>query len=363
MKHDKSNPQKEKTVLIMAGGTGGHVFPALACATALQSHGVRVHWLGTRSGLEAHVIPNAGIEISYISIGGLRGKGFLTLLLAPVQLLMAMLQAMWVILRVKPRAVVGMGGFASGPGGLAAWLLRKPLLIHEQNAVPGLTNRILIRLARRAMEAFPGTFPSRYQAVHTGNPLRFDILNLPLAFPRTSRQPLHVLVLGGSQGAAILNKTVPEALRHMRHKIEIWHQTGRNHPETGYREQDTDLKIEAFIGDMASAYIWADLAVCRAGALTASELAQVGLPGILVPYPYATDDHQTQNARFLADAGAAVLVPQEQLNPAGLGALLDELSGDPARLQRMSQAARQCARPYAVQQVARVCLEILGIKN
>ena len=345
----------QRPVLFMAGGTGGHVFPALACATALKIRGVPVHWLGTLNGLEAKVIPQAGINISYINVTGLRGKGILTRLLAPFRLLQAVYQAAWIMWQFKPRAVLGMGGFASGPGGLVAWLFGIPLYIHEQNAKPGLTNRILSKLSLQVMQAFPDTFPAKVNAITTGNPLRFDIIKLPKVYqPQT---PLRLLIIGGSLGASIFNETLPKTLEQLNFKVQIWHQTGR-HSSTKRRagEVGKQDRIEPFINDMSAAYDWADLVICRAGAMTVSELAQVGLPSILVPYPHAVDDHQTHNAAYLVAAEAAILLPQTQLNPTKLAEILNQLGNDSPRLTQMAEAARGCAKPDAVDKVLEICL-------
>ncbi len=349
------NPPKN-LVLLMAGGTGGHVFPALACATALKAQGIPVHWLGTMQGLEAQVVPGAGIDISYISIGGLRGKGWLAKLLAPLRILLALYQAGWVLARVQPSVVLGMGGFASGPGGIAAWLLGVPLVIHEQNAVAGLTNKILVRFAKRALEAFPGAFAPTYQAIHTGNPLRYDILTLEPPSPRPIHYPFRLLVIGGSLGAQALNITVPQAVQQMRNPVQLWHQTGRN--STVLKREGHEDRVEPFIEHMAAAYCWADLIVCRAGAMTISELAQVGVPAILIPFPHAVDDHQTANARFLVEAGAAILLPQTELTAEKLAQMIDELISQPTRLQAMSAAAQRCAKPNAVLDVVKQCLAL-----
>ncbi len=347
--------QNQRPVLFMAGGTGGHVFPALACASALQMRGIPVHWLGTLNGLEAKVIPQAGINISYINVTGLRGKGIFTRLLAPFRLLQAVYQAAWIMWQFKPRAVLGMGGFASGPGGLVAWLFGIPLYIHEQNAKPGLTNRILSKFSEQVMQAFPNTFPEKTNALTTGNPLRFDIIQLPKVHQRHT--PLRLLVVGGSLGAKVFNDTLPESLKQLDFELQLWHQTGR-HSSTERREGDIGAqdRIEPFINDMSAAYEWADLVICRAGAMTVSELAQVGLPSVLIPYPHAVDDHQTYNAAYLVDAGAAVLLPQTELNAEKLAEILNELGNDAERLATMSKAAHSCARPEAVDKVVEVCL-------
>ncbi len=354
--NEKNHEQPLEPVLLMAGGTGGHVFPALACAAALRAQGIPVHWLGTPRGLEAQVVPNAGIAISYISVGGVRGKGILTKLLAPFKIFLAIYQAGWVLARVQPRVVLGMGGFASGPGGIAAWLLGVPLVIHEQNAVAGLTNNILARFAKRTLEAFPGAFDKKYQALHTGNPLRYDILALNPPALRPIHKPFRLLVIGGSLGAQALNTVVPQAVQQMQHAVQLWHQIGRHNTVT--QRVGHDDRVEPFIEQMAAAYVWADLIVCRAGAMTISEIAQVGVPAILIPYPHAVDDHQTHNAQFLVAAGAAILLPQHQLTADQLAALLDELIEQPARLQAMSKAARNCAKPDAVLDVVNQCLQL-----
>jgi UDP-N-acetylglucosamine--N-acetylmuramyl-(pentapeptide) pyrophosphoryl-undecaprenol N-acetylglucosamine transferase len=354
-----------RPVLIMAGGTGGHVFPALAVARELSALGVPVSWLGTRRGLEARVVPAAGFSLNLIRVTGLRGKGALRLLLAPFMLLFAMLQALVVFLRIRPAVVLGMGGFTAGPGGVVAWLLRRPLLIHEQNSVPGTTNRLLAPLARRVLEGFPGSLPARYQPLHTGNPVRADIAALPGPRERFRGREgeLRLLVVGGSLGAQVLNRVVPEAVGGLPEglSLRVHHQTGRA-DEAAVREHYAGLgdaaRVEAFIDDMAAAYAWADLVVCRAGALTVAELAAAGLPSILVPYPHATDDHQTGNAGYLAGAGAAILLPQSGLNAMTLGAELQRLGGDRETLLEMASRARRLAMPDAAQQVARLCLEV-----
>lgn len=353
-----------RPVLIMAGGTGGHVFPALAVARELTALGVPVCWLGTRRGLEAKVVPAAGYPLSLIRVTGLRGKGVLRLLLAPFMLLLAMLQSLLVFLRVRPVAVLGMGGFTAGPGGVIAWLLRRPLLIHEQNSVPGTTNRLLAPLARRVLEGFPGALPERYRPLHTGNPVRSDIAALPepaVRF-RGREHGLRLLVIGGSLGARVLNRTVPEAVARLHGElpVKVHHQTGAaEEPEVRerYAMLGDAARVEAFVDDMAAAYAWADLVVCRAGALTIAELAAAGLPSILVPYPHATDDHQTGNAAYLASAGAAVLMPQPAFNATSLADELRRMGGDRDGLLAMANRARELALTDAARQVARLCLE------
>jgi len=352
---------ERRPVLIMAGGTGGHVFPALAVAEQLHLLGWPVHWLGTRVGLEARVIPPTGIPVHWIHVKGLRGKGPLRKLTAPLMLLWALLQTAWVLARVRPAAVLGMGGFTTGPGGIMAWLLRRPLVIHEQNSVAGLTNRLLAPLASRVLEAFPGSLK---QAQLTGNPVRSRIAEVTFNVPDcTSRRP-RLLVVGGSLGARVLNEQVPSALAAMAdsQRPEVWHQTGLkliDAARAAYQRCGVEARLDAFIDDMADAYQWADLVLCRAGALTIAELAAVGVASILVPYPYAVDDHQTGNARYLADAGAAVLLLQAELDTARLQQEL-QLLQQPQRLAVMAQHARDKAMPEAAQQVALQCLAASG---
>lgn len=394
-------------VMIMAGGTGGHVFPALAVATALRERGAEVFWLGTHQGLEAKVVPAAGIEMEWVSVSGLRGKGALAWLLAPWHLLWAGLQVLAVVVRRRPVVVLGMGGFAAGPGGLIAWLLRKPLLIHEQNAIAGLTNRLLAPLAERVMEAFPGTFNKKSffrfslsprerdgvsgetrvksrKVLCTGNPVRREIAELPAPEHRFAERGdvLRLLVLGGSLGARALNEVVPAAVANLPHRPEVWHQAGSrliDEARGHYRTAGVTARVEPFIDDMAAAYGWADLVICRAGALTVAELAAAGVGAVLVPYPHAVDDHQTRNAAYLADAGAAVVVQQRELTPKKLCDILVSLvSGaatnpqpegegesekrigllDRARLLVMAQAARRLAQPQAAERVAAACWEV-----
>lgn len=347
-------------ILLMAGGTGGHVFPALAIAQALQAQGIQVSWLGTRRGLEARVVPKAGIDIKYINISGLRGKSRLDLLTAPIKLILAIWQTIQILRTLRPAAVVGMGGFVTGPGGVAAWLLRIPLLIHEQNAIAGLTNYWLAYLADQIMEAFPNTFPPDYHAIHTGNPLRADIMALTPSVPRSVHNPLRILIIGGSLGAQVLNETIPTALQQVAEPITVWHQTGETHVaamQNAYAQAAFPARVVAFIEDMAAAYAWADMVICRAGALTISELAQAGVASILIPYPYAVDDHQTYNAQFLAIQGAAILLPQTQLTVDKLANLITTLYHDSTRLQLMSASAQSCATPLALQQVVNLIIK------
>ena len=343
----------------MAGGTGGHVFPALAVADELRARGVEVVWLGTRRGIEADVVPRANIEIAYINISGLRGKGVMDLVYAPFKLVAALAQAISVLRRLQPSAVLGMGGFVTGPGGIAAWVLRKPLLIHEQNAIAGMTNRLLRPFATRVMEAFPH---SLQRALHTGNPVRKSIAALH-GIEKTAAPAgqLKLLVVGGSLGAKALNEVVPEALAQLKpeQRPEVWHQTGKkliDETRAIYERLQLTARVDPFIDDMAEAYQWADLIMCRAGAMTIAEIAIVGLASILVPYPFAVDDHQTHNARYLTDAGAAILIQQADLSSKVLLELLQSL--DASRIRAMSQAARKMALPQSTTQVADQCMEV-----
>jgi UDP-N-acetylglucosamine--N-acetylmuramyl-(pentapeptide) pyrophosphoryl-undecaprenol N-acetylglucosamine transferase len=354
-----------RPVLIMAGGTGGHVYPALAVAKALRAQNVDVVWLGTRAGLEARVVPDAGIPMRWLNIVGLRGKGLLSQLLMPLRLLLACYQAARVILMVRPRLVLGMGGFVSGPGALMCKLLSRPLVIHEQNAIAGLTNRILARLANSILEAFPGTFNARFNAYHTGNPVRAEIAEMIEPQQRfASRQgPLNLLVLGGSQGARFLNQLLPDAVHSMPKALrpKIRHQAGiqlLDEAKQNYQRCQIEADVQPFLDDMAAAYSWADLVIARAGAMTVAELAAAGLPSILVPFPHAVDDHQTINAGFLANKGAAILAKQSELTADRLGDWLSELAVDRGRLLTMALQARHVARPEATQLVARECLEV-----
>jgi UDP-N-acetylglucosamine--N-acetylmuramyl-(pentapeptide) pyrophosphoryl-undecaprenol N-acetylglucosamine transferase len=300
-------------------------------------------------------------------VSGLRGKGALRMLLAPFMLLTAMLQALVILLRLRPRAVLGMGGFASGPGGVIAWLLRRPLLIHEQNSIAGMTNRWLAPLAHTVMEAFPGSLPAKYRPLHTGNPVRREMTQLPEPAERLGRRQgaLRVLVIGGSLGAQALNAAVPAAIALLSPDTacHVRHQTGTADLDAvrqSYAAAAVDAQVSAFIEDMAAAYAWADLVICRAGALTVAELAVVGVASILVPYPHATDDHQTGNARFLADAGAAILMPQETLEPERLGQLMDDFAQQHDVLLEMASRARSLALPQAARRVAELCLQAAG---
>lgn len=351
-------------IMIMGGGTGGHVFPGLAVAEVLRSREQAVVWLGTHRGLEARLVPALGIEISWISVEGLRRRGAAAWLVAPFRIAFAVLQALAVLHRLKPAAVLGTGGFVSGPGGIAAWLTRRPLVIHEQNAIAGTTNRWLSRLARAVFEAFPGSFPRRVHARWIGNPVRAEIAALPAPDARFAGRDAdarpRLLVLGGSQGARALNRTVPAALARLRaeQRPEVRHQAGRGLEETRalYAELGVEADVVEFIDDIADAYGWADLAVARAGALTVAELAAAGVGAILIPYPYAVDDHQTHNAEQFAANGAGRVIAERELDSEQLGATLGALLGEPGRLRAMAEAAREQARPEAAAELASACM-------
>lgn len=353
-------------VLIMAGGTGGHVFPGLAVARCLLAAQIPVAWLGTRHGLEAQLVPRAEptITMEWIKIRGVRGTRLLNWLRLPWTLGMAMVQAFRVMRRVRPAVVLSMGGFVAGPGGLVAWLTRTPLLIHEQNAIPGMTNKWLALMADCVLTGFPAAFATTKMR-QVGNPVRAEIARLPAPETRLRDRagPLRLLVVGGSRGAAIFNESLPSALGGLdAPRAEVWHQCGRDGAaavEAAYRAADVSARVAPFIDDMAAAYAWADVVICRAGAMTIAELAAAGLASILVPYPHAVDDHQTANAKFLVERGAAVLLPQRELTAARVQELLRQLSARRDMLLTMANAARACAVLDADTAVAQACREAM----
>lgn len=349
-----------KRIVIMAGGTGGHVYPALAVAQSLLEKNWQVSWLGTRTGLESRVVPENGIEIDWLSVAGFRGKGFMSKCKAAFGLVRACVQAASILTRRKPDVVLGMGGFASGPGGLVAKLLGIPLVIHEQNRVPGTTNRLLARIADQVLEAFPDSFSKKLNAVCTGNPLRKVFL---AASEKEFRKPGHrirILVFGGSQGAKILNEIVPDAMALMA-EVQVHHQTGAVMCEqvaARYQELGVRAEVTAFIDDMVRAYEWADLVICRSGAMTVSEVAAMGVPAIFIPLPWAIDDHQVANARFLADAGAGMILLQKDFDASTLTKKINEAR---KQLAPMAQAAKQYSRLDATEVVAGYCQTGAGI--
>jgi len=379
-----------KKILIMAGGTGGHVFPALSIAEDLISRGVQVEWLGTRNGLEARVIAATEIPMHFISIAGLRGTSLIRKLLSPLVIFIAVLQSIFKVIQIKPGCVLGMGGFVTGPGGLATWLLRKKLLIHEQNTIAGLTNQLLFPLATTVMEAFPGAFERKKELtgnpflkafisstniVVVGNPVRKDIAELGNQFTEEGDsqnrendfdKSLHLLVLGGSLGAVAINKVIPEMLTLIPEgqRPDVLHQCGDKNfsdTETFYQQHFIHtggaISVTPFIENMAEAYAWADIIIARAGAMTISEITAVGLASILVPYPYAVDDHQTENASFLQRVDGAEIIQQDELNAQRLLAAVRKFSEDSNALYLTGKNARNIGKTDASEKAALLCLE------
>jgi UDP-N-acetylglucosamine--N-acetylmuramyl-(pentapeptide) pyrophosphoryl-undecaprenol N-acetylglucosamine transferase len=365
------------TLLVMAGGTGGHIFPGLAVADKLKSEGWHIHWLGTADRMESDIVPKHGYDISFINISGLRHKSLLTWLKLPFKLVNSLLQAFTVINRVKPDAVLGMGGYASAPGGLAAWLMRKPLIVHEQNAAAGLTNRLLARIATKVCCAFPNAFKNNITAEVVGNPLRASIGEHVVnnTGEQATKMSHNILVVGGSLGAQILNQVVPQSVAQLIEKqsgavadvpFKLWHQTGKGKQKEvveAYEQQllaHDQVRVTEFIDDIASAYQWADVVICRAGALTVSELAMAATPAIFVPLPHAVDDHQVKNAQYLVSRGGATLLKQQDLTSNTLAKLLNELFSEPKILQNMAKAAFAAADIHATDKVANICQELVG---
>lgn len=350
-------------LMVMAGGTGGHVFPALAVAKSLQSSGTEITWLGTRRGLEASVIPNNGIPIEWVTVEGLRGKGMMSVILAPFKLLRAMWQSAGVIRRVQPDCILGMGGFVAGPGGLVARLMGRPLVVHEQNAVAGLTNKYLAKLANRVLTGFPnvGGLPSSAQWV--GNPVRESIVADPVTKEVGDVGSVNVLIIGGSQGAHSFNSQLPGVFKQLSlASASIWHQSGkgRNDSVTAlYEEYGVEAKVSEFIQDMAAAYRWADVLICRAGAMTIAECCAAAKPALLVPYPFSAGDHQLKNAQAMVDVGAAKMVMNENIDQAEMVTALKTLLSSKRELAQMGQRARTLHKPNALADVAAACLEFL----
>jgi UDP-N-acetylglucosamine--N-acetylmuramyl-(pentapeptide) pyrophosphoryl-undecaprenol N-acetylglucosamine transferase len=371
------------TIMIMAGGTGGHVFPALAVAEELRKRMVHVEWLGTARGIENVVIPAANIKMHHVRVKGVRGHGVLGLLKAPFLIVLAIMQALIIFNKVKPDLIIGFGGFVSGPGGVAAKLLGKPLVIHEQNAIAGTTNRLLAKISNRVLMAFHGSFRHRDSSqqntvaennqnkiIAVGNPVRNTIAALAEPGVRYTaraqlKEPIHLLVLGGSLGAQAINKIVPEALTQLPFDVRpsVWHQAGKNHIESTialYMKQQINAKVDAFIDDMAAAYAWADIIICRAGALTVSELMAAGVAAVLIPLPTAIDDHQTHNAAILTRANAAIAIAQHELSAEKLATLFLTTLSNRTYLQTLAINARTLALPLASETVADICMEIAG---
>jgi UDP-N-acetylglucosamine--N-acetylmuramyl-(pentapeptide) pyrophosphoryl-undecaprenol N-acetylglucosamine transferase len=349
-----------RTIMIMAGGTGGHVFPALAVADYLRARDWRVVWLGAQAGMEATLVPQHGYELAPIRFAGLRGKGLVAKLLLPLNLLVAFWQSLRALRAHRPDVVLGMGGYIAFPGGMMAALLGRPLAIHEQNSIAGLANRVLAGVADRILVAFPGALP---KSEPTGNPVRDSIAGVAAPAQRFAGRsgPLRVLVVGGSLGAAALNERVPQAIALLSagERPHVVHQSGAKHLDVlraGYAAAGVAAELRPFIEDMAQAYADADVAICRAGAITVAELAAVGVASILVPFPFAVDDHQTTNARYLADAGAAILVQQRDLSAEKLADTLRGLTRE--RLLEMAEKARALGKPEATRAVAEACMEL-----
>ena len=353
----------KRTILIMAGGTGGHIFPGLAVAEVLAARGWRVVWMGVRSGMEADIVPANGYEMVWVNFQGVRGKGIEALVALPLRLLRAMWQAVSALRRVRPDVVLGMGGYIALPGGMMAALLNRPLAIHEQNAVPGTTTRLLAPLADRLLTSFESAFKPKQRALLTGNPIReaFAACAHPAERFAERQGPLRLTVLGGSLGAQALNETVPRALALIPAAVRphVLHQTGRQHIDavkSAYANAGVAARCEAFVDDMAEELAASDVVVCRAGATTLAELAAVGVASVLIPFPHAIDDHQTRNAQFLTTSGAAILLPQAALTPAALAEVLRSL--DRARLLDMAMKARALGKPRAAHEVAEVCEQL-----
>lgn len=349
-----------RSILIMAGGTGGHIFPALAVANVLHAQDWHITWLGAPNSMEAELVPKHGYEVAWVSFSGLRGKGLLRKLLLPFNLLVALWQSAVALLRHRPDVVLGMGGYITFPGGIMAALMRRPLVIHEQNSIAGLSNKTLAHFARRVLSGFPQVLPG---AEWCGNPVRDSISALPEPQQRYAARngALNVLVVGGSLGAKAINECVPQALALLPQTVRpnVTHQTGRQHFEAvqaAYQQAGVAAEIKPFLEDMARHYAWADVVICRAGALTIAELAAAGVASILVPFPFAVDDHQTGNARFLSERDAAILLPQGKLTPQYLAGLLQDMTRTHAL--SMAQAARAAAQPAAASRVAQVCTEL-----
>ena len=354
---------KAKTLLVMAGGTGGHVFPGLAVADKLKSQGWKVSWLGTKDRMEAQLVPKQGYEIDFIDISGVRGNGLVRLVAAPFRIIKSILQAQKVLKERHVDLVIGMGGFASGPGGVAAWMLGIPVLLHEQNAAAGLTNRLLSRIAKKILMGFDGAFTDEH-ALLVGNPVRESLINLPEKKISQNGEPLKILIVGGSLGAKVLNDLLPLVMNDLNSAdYQIIHQSGKGHfkqLQSDYKQNKFDADVKEFIDDMDKVYDWADLVICRAGALTVSEVAVVGLPAIFVPLPHAVDDHQTKNAQNLVLKKAAILIAQKDLNKEILQNHLKQFSSDKQLLVEMSKKCKNAAIIDATERVVRVCEDVVS---
>jgi len=360
-----SNMNKKPTLLVMAGGTGGHIFPGIAVADKLKAMGWNIHWLGTAKRMEATIVPEHGYDISFINIAGLRNKNWKEWLKTPFKLMLSVYQSIQIIRKIKPDVVIGMGGYASAPGGVAAWILGIPLVLHEQNAVAGMSNRFLSKIASRVLSAFPGAFAENVKHQVIGNSLRSDIIAIENVIPPQPASTKKVLVVGGSLGAQILNTTVPQAMNQIKlQSINVWHQTGKGNQDVvlesyeKYGLPEDKVKVTEFIEDMAEAYQWADVVICRAGALTVSELAMAAKPAVFIPLPHAVDDHQTKNAMYLVERGAAKLIPQAEFNGTTLAQMLNSLFISDTVVQKMAKAAHDAAHADATTNVADICVEL-----
>jgi UDP-N-acetylglucosamine--N-acetylmuramyl-(pentapeptide) pyrophosphoryl-undecaprenol N-acetylglucosamine transferase len=354
-----------QNIVVFAGGTGGHVYPALAVATELRERGYGIHWLGTERGLEARVVPEAGYPLHTLQVSGIRGKGAVARMRGLLAIFGALLEALRRIRKLRPVCALGMGGYVAGPAGLAAWLLRVPLIIHEQNSVAGTTNRTQRRFARSILTAYPGAFGEGVDVRQVGNPVRAELLQQGRESDYGYRgdRALRLLVVGGSLGARAINEVIPEALAHLpgNCRVQLRHQTGPAHCDTvraSYgEERASEVEVLPYIEDMAAAYRWADLVICRAGALTVAELTIMGRPSVLIPLPHAIDNHQAHNASWLADQGGALLLPQSEMTATGLAGLIAELAASADRLAIMASAARAASTPAATKSVADICEE------
>ena len=351
------------SILVMAGGTGGHIFPGLAVAEYLRICGWNVAWLGNQSGMEYRLVKSCNFPFEAVEFGGLRGKGLKAKLMLPINLVRACFQSWKIMRRIKPSVVLGMGGYITFPGGLVTKLLKHPLVLHESNSVAGSANRALAKIAMHTLTGFPNTMQ---KAEWVGNPIRQEFDNMPAPSLRYAQRqgPLSVLVVGGSLGATVLNETIPAAIALIpkSNRPKVIHQAGDKHLadlQKRYEEFDVEADIRPFIDDMPTAYAQADLVICRSGAMTVSELAACGVASCLIPFPYAIDDHQTANAKFLSDADAAVLLPQQYLNPQDLALMIQNLNR--TDLQKMAIRAHALAKPHATQRVAEVCADCAGV--
>lgn len=364
----------QKNIVIMAGGTGGHVFPGLAVAHELSSAGYQIQWLGTAAGIESRLVPDAGYKLHVLPVSGIRGLGLITLLKAPLMILRSLICAYKVLHELRPVAVLGFGGFAAGPGAVAAKFVGSPLLLHEQNSVIGTTNSILQYVANRRLEGFPETFSKRKATFYTGNPVRAEFQR-KLAEPESPMSPndspiCRVLIVGGSRGARALNQKVPALLQQVAKEqnttLRITHQCGtedRLDTEGRYATLGMQVKVTEFIDDMAAAYRDADVLICRAGAMTVAEISNIGVAAVLVPFPFAIDDHQTENARWLQDQDAGVLLAQNALGEPATSKIIGELVGDVTVRARIAANAKSLSMSGSARSVAQHCLQVAGIEE